>query len=58
MVFEEFRTVTLSETNMRIILEEAFDEFENEWYTYVSGKDGAFKKEENPEIFKDGKIGN
>ncbi len=58
MVFEQLRTLTLSETNMRIILEEVFDEFENEWYTCVSGRDGTLKKEENPEIFKDDKIGN
>jgi hypothetical protein len=35
-----------------------FDEFENGWYTCVSGKNGTLKKEENPEIFKDDKIGN
>jgi hypothetical protein len=59
MVFEQLRTLlTQSESNMRIILEEVFDEFENGWYTCVSGKDGTLKREENPEIFKDDEVGN
>lgn len=58
MVFEQLQTLTHAESNMRIILEEVFDEFENGWYTCVSGKNGTLKKEENPEIFKDDKIGN
>jgi len=58
MVFEQLQTLMPAETNMRIILKEVFDEFENERYTCVSGVDGTLKKEENPEIFKDDKIGN
>lgn len=58
MVFEQLQTLIHAESNMRIILEEVFDEFENGWYTCVSGKNGTLKKEENPEIFKDDKIGN
>jgi len=58
MVFEQLQTLTHAESNMRIILEEVFDEFENGWYTCVSGKNGTLKKEENSEIFKDDKIGN
>ena len=58
MVFEQLQKLTHAESNMRIILEKVFDEFENGWYTCVSGKNGTLKKEENPEIFKDDKIGN
>jgi len=58
MVFEQLRTLTQIESNMRIILEEVFDEFENGWYICVSGKNGTLKREENTEIFKDDKIGN
>lgn len=58
MVFEQLQTLMPAETNMRIILKEVFDEFENERYTCVSGVDGTLKREENPEIFKDDKIGN
>ncbi|MEA3416713.1 MAG: DUF6557 family protein [Thermodesulfobacteriota bacterium] len=58
MVFEQLQTPMPAETNMRIILKEVFDEFENERYICVSGVDGTLKKEENPEIFKDDKIGN
>ncbi len=58
MVFEQLQTLMSAETNMRIILKEVFDEFENERYTCVSGVDGTLKREENPEIFKDDKIGN
>ena len=58
MVFEQLQMLTPAESNMRIILEEVFGEFENGWYTCVSGKNGTFKKEENPEILKDDKIGN
>lgn len=58
MVFQQLQTLTHAESNMRIILEEVFDEFENGWYTCVSGKNGTLKKEENSEIFKDDKIGN
>ena len=58
MVFEQLQTLTHEESDMRIILEEVFDEFENGGYTCVSGKNGTLKKEENPAIFKDDKIGN
>jgi len=58
MVFEHLQTLTPAMTNMRIVLEEVFDEFENGWYTHVCGKDGTLRKEKNPEIFKDDKIGN
>ena len=58
MVFEQLQMLTPAESNMRIILGQVFDEFENGWYTCVSGKNGTLKKEENPEIFKDDKIGN
>jgi len=57
-VFKRLQMLMPAETNMRIILKEVFDEFENERYTCVSGVDGTLKKEENPEIFKDDKIGN
>ena len=58
MVFEQLQMLTPAESNMRIILEQVFDEFENGWYTCVSGKNGTLRKEENSEIFKDDKIGN
>lgn len=57
-VFERLQTLTPAITKMRIVLEEVFDDVENERYTHVCGKDGTLKKEENPEIFKDDQIGN
>ena len=58
MVFGQLQMLTPAESNMRIILEQVFDEFENGWHTCISGKNGTLKKEENLEIFKDDKIGN
>ena len=58
MVFEQLQTLTPAETNMRIFIEDAFDEYENAYYTSVSGKDGTLNKESNPEVFKDDEIGN
>lgn len=58
MVFEQLQTLKPTMTNMRIVLEDVFDEFENGWYTHVCGKEGTLRKEDNPEIFKDEKIGN
>ena len=57
-IFGRLQTLTPVITEMRIVLEEVFDDGENERYTHVCGKDGTLKKEENPEGFKDDEIGN
>jgi len=57
-VFEQLQTIKPVETTTRIFIEDVFDEYENEYYTSVSGKDGTLNKESNPEIFKDDEIGN
>ena len=57
-VFEELHTIKPVETKMRIVMEEIFDEYDKEYYTHVSGKDGILNKESEPEHFKDNEIGN
>jgi hypothetical protein len=42
-VFERLQTLTPAITKMRIVLEEVFDDVENERYTHVCGKDGTLK---------------
>jgi len=57
-VFEELHTLKPVETEMRIIIEDVFDEYDKEYYAHVSGKDGTLNKESDPEHFKDDEIGN
>jgi len=57
-VCEELRAITPVETSMCIVLEEVFDEYEQKYYTDVSGKNGTLKKEAAPEFFKDDELGN
>lgn len=46
------------ETKMHIVIQDVFDEYDKEYYTHVSGKDGILNKESDPEHFKDDEIGN
>ena len=57
-VFEELHAIKPVETKMRIVIEDVFDEYDKEYYTHVSGKDGSLNKESNPDHFKDDEIGN
>ncbi len=57
-VFEELYAIKSVETKMRIVIEDVFDEYDKEYYTYVSGKDGSLNKESDPGRFKDDEIGN
>ena len=57
-VFEELHTMKSVETKMRIVIEDIFDEYDKEYYTHISGKDGTLNKESDPEHFKDDEIGN
>jgi hypothetical protein len=57
-VFEELRTLKPVETEMYIVIEDVFDEYDKEYYAHVSGKDGTLNKESDPEYFKDDEIGN
>lgn len=57
-VFSELQTIKPVKTKMRIVIEDVFDEFDNEHYTHVSGKDGTLNKESYPEYFKDDELGN
>ena len=57
-VFNELQTIKPVETKMRIVIEDVFDEYDKEYYTNVSGKDGTLNKEINLEHFKDDRIGN
>ncbi len=57
-VFNELQTIKPVETKMRIVIEDVFDEYDKEYYTHVSGKDGTLNKESNPEHFKDDELGN
>ena len=43
-VYEELRALPPVETNMRLVLEEMFDDHEKAYYTDVSGKNGTLKK--------------
>jgi len=57
-VFEELHAIKSVETKMRIVIEDVFDEYDKEYYTYASGKDGSLNKESDPGRFKDDEIGN
>ena len=57
-VFSELQTIKPVETKMRIVIEDVFDEYDREYYTHVSGKDGTLNKESAPEHFKDDELGN
>ena len=52
-VFETLRTLAPVETNMRIFIENVWDEFSDEYYASVSGKDGTLWKDETPEVVMD-----
>jgi len=52
-VFRMLRAMQPTETKMRIVIENIFDECEGKYYASVSGKNGTLRKEEEPEIFKD-----
>lgn len=58
IVLEELKKLVPEMTNMRIVLEEVYDEYERIWYTHVCGKDGTLRKEVNAEIFKHDTSGN
>lgn len=57
-VFEELCTLRPTETKMRIVIEDVFDEYDKEYHAHVSGKDGTLNKESDPKHFKDDEIGN
>lgn len=57
-VFSELQAIKPVETEMRIVLEDVFDECDKEYYTHVSGKDGTLNKESDPQHFKDDELGN
>ena len=57
-VFKELHAIKPVETKIRIVIEDIFDEYDKEYYTHVSGKDGTLNKESDPEHFKDDEIGN
>ena len=57
-VFNKLQTIKPVETEMRIVIEEVFDEYDKEYYTQVFGKDGTLNKESDPEHFKDDRTGN
>jgi len=57
-VFKELDNIKPVETKMRIVIEDVYDEYDKNYYTHVSGKDGSLNKESDPEHFKDDEIGN
>lgn len=57
-VFEELHAIKPVETQMRIVIEDVFDEYDKEYYTHVSGKDGSLNKDSDPDHFQDDEIGN
>ncbi len=57
-VFSELQAIKPVETKMRIVIEDGFDEYDREYYTHVSGKDGTLNKEGDSEHFKDDELGN
>lgn len=56
--FSELQDIKPVETEMRIVIEDLFDEYDKEYYTHISGKDGTLNKESDPEYFKDDELGN
>lgn len=57
-VFETLRTIQPVETEMRLVLENVWDEFTGEHYASVSGKDGTLMKDLVPPVPVDEEAGN
>lgn len=58
MFLKNYALLKPVKTKIRLVIEDIFDEYEQKYFTHVSGKNGTLNKDGDPKHFKDDEMGN